>query len=242
MSELNTHPSATWVESLYFVVQPVMAVEAAPKQASVAFYELLLRNKETQRFPNYFLDKIQERHGNAEFLYFAETQLMALFKQYPGVKFSLNFESCQWQFPETAVFFDNMKAYNDLLMIELTERIYNMDDFDHLEEAFSMMHDLQYQVLLDDISTGQNNIQVLFKHIHELCGVKFSKHPFLNIADDVMMPFLEAYVNVCSKANLMFVIEEIENCKEAKVFLDKGMFFQQGWYWSKPMHLSQISS
>jgi len=216
-------------DKFYFIKQPVVDVDdkGCP---TVLFYELLLRETSTKRFPGTnFFDFIATELGNYVFLNFLARKIQQLLKNGQQYKYSVNIETVQIDFNDTYLFLNNMKAQAANIILEITERQYSSSNSIGIIKFVSYARKLGYTVLIDDID-NYNNSNDCNMLLNEVDGIKFShqliKQNPLNKALEMISKFQDDY----GKYDLLIIVEGVDDQSHLHKLRDIGINNQQGYY------------
>lgn len=225
------------IEQFYFVFQPIMKV-FSETESEVFAYEVLLRSKETKRFPeNLFSLLIQEESTNRILMEWYEKELEKYLLFYPNVYFDINIHPQQFIHPSTWFFLKNMKKFNRQLKIELTEhRPVFINKKDHvnyaLNDSIKEVANLGYEIAIDDIGSGQNTIDLVIENIESISCFKFSLLPFRKLDCRTIINFLNLWLQLAKKQKFTFIVEGVDSFHIMNFLFDNEIYLQQGYYWS----------
>ena len=227
------------LDDLYLVCQPIMLCSHTN---SIDGYEILLRSKEQQRFPEKtFMWFIEEEHHNSKLMAYYSRELKKLMDSHCNAKLSLNLHPKQLQHPSTWVFLDNLSSMKGNVSIELTEHYCEFDPIEganHLQTYISNLKDKGFSLAIDDIGSGQNNFELVSKNIQNIHTIKISLLKFRNINEDIMFNFLTSWLNLSNHYHLKMIVEGVESECVSNKLKNLGMVYQQGYYHGKGQVLS----
>ncbi|WP_244307579.1 EAL domain-containing protein [Leuconostoc litchii] len=229
----KTQSQLKMIQNLYFVVQPIFNVS---NENQVAFYELLLRSKVSNKFPgNNFFDLFSSEYGNLKVLIFFETELKKFLNDNPNTTFSINFEIIQFQYDQTITFFENMLTYSPKIIIEITERSYEASENKSILPKIQKIQEMGYSIFIDDIGTGRHTLSCVQNSANYIDGIKFSAVPFKNLSKNDVVGLLNTWENIAKANHLIFICEGVDNFESYYLLKKMGIDYQQGWYLGRPM-------
>ncbi|MGX4593934.1 EAL domain-containing protein [Leuconostoc sp. JNUCC 76] len=228
------HEQLKVVDDLYFVMQPVVKVTAKQRKV-IEFYEVLLRSRKTKKFPgNIFFDLLKTASGNEMVLSFFESHLTEMLRKNTRTIFSINLEIIQFKFPETLQFFENMGKWSSRIIVEITERPYNIIEENTFFNNVKEIRRIGYRIFVDDIGCGRNTLSCVQDNIDLIDGIKYSWGNFKYIPRKVGISLLKEWAYLAQTNSIVFVFEGVDSI-DSLIFLQNiGVIYQQGWYIGKP--------
>ena len=160
------------------------------------------------------------------------------------VPISVNFSRADFADPNI---FERMSeiisSYNvpsDLIEIEITESAY-VDFEPQIVSFISKCHAIGVRVLMDDFGSGKSSYASL-KNL-DIDVIKLD-YKFLGRSDSSrkQRKIIESIVTLARSIHLPIVIEGVENEDEANFFHSLGVRYIQGYYFSKPMKVSDFEA
>ena len=100
------------------------------------------------------------------------------------------------------------------------------------------IHSLGYKVSIDDVATGQDTLELVLKNIDSISSLKFPLRAFKELDLDILLLFLDSWHGLAKRYGKTFIVEGVENERVAKKLYDRGIVWQQGYYWGKSVELS----
>lgn len=232
----------TIIQSFYLVFQPIMEV-LSETESDLYAYEVLLRSRETGRFPNdLFSEFIEEESSNQLLMNWYEQELKHYLPRYPDVHFDFNIHPQQLVHASTWQFLKNMQPFNKQLKVELTEHVpifkhgHHSNDY-NLNYSIKRIAGMGYDIAIDDIGSGQNTLDLVLENSDFISCCKFSLLPFRKLDLKMILNFLEAWFQVAQKQKFTFIVEGVDSSFVKNTLLENNIRLQQGFYWSKGDHL-----
>lgn len=134
--------------------------------------------------------------------------------------------------------FGNMNI-NNYVEFEITERGILTEDIDKIAEVFKNLKERNFRIAVDDYGTGSSNLLFLAKTNVDI--IKLDKSIISNIHENTKAQYIiEALITLSKKLDTDLVVEGVENIKEFKFLKDIGCKIIQGYYFSKPVNISDI--
>lgn len=225
------------VDKFSLVFQPIMKLFSETESELYA-YEILLHCREKDCFPKYEFNRlIQNEDTNRILMEWYEKELIVYLRRYPEFLFELNIHPQQLKCASTWRFLESMQIFNKRLIIELTEHppvfLHYKDSVEYnLSHCMKQIVKLGYEIVIDDVSSGQNTLDLVIENIDSISGFKFSMLNFRDLDFDTMMSFLEVWLKFSKKYHLGFIVEGVENKEIMQYLYRKEVILQQGYYWS----------
>lgn len=131
----------------------------------------------------------------------------------------------------------HLAAQGIQLVVEITER--QLLD----QKGQAVLHELRQagvMISIDDFGTGQTSLSVL-QHI-AFDYLKIDKCFIDSIGvQSVSAPILNTIIELAHQLKVNIVAEGVEHAAQAKYLANKGVQYQQGYFYSKPLDLSTIT-
>ncbi|MCE0494794.1 EAL domain-containing protein [Vibrio salinus] len=125
------------------------------------------------------------------------------------------------------------------LQIEITESSY-LEDFKLANQFFSSIRKMGGSIALDDFGTGYSSLSYLSLIEIDTLKIdrKFVSNAFMSSRDDAI---LSSILELANKLNLYCCCEGIETEEHAKYITQKGYLALQGYYFSEPVAIKDLS-
>lgn len=125
------------------------------------------------------------------------------------------------------------------VVFEITER-----DMLKAEEApalFDWLHQQGFEIAVDDFGTGHSAL--IYLERFKLDYLKIDRG-FVNTIgqDTVTAPVLDAVLTLAERLNMTTIAEGVETQEQAKWLMERGVHYLQGYLFSRPLTLAQLSS
>ena len=222
------------LDDLYIVCQPIMLCS---NTNVIDGYEILLRSKEQQRFPEKtFMWFIEDEQRNSKLMAYYSSELAKIMAIHSNTKLSLNLHPKQLQHPSTWDFLDTISSMKRNVSIELTEHYCEFDRSDredYLQYYILRLKRKGFSVAIDDVGSGQNNFELVTRNIPNITTIKFSLLKFRDLNEQVLFNFLNSWLSLSQQYHLKLIIEGIECEVVSNKLKNLGMVYQQGYYHGK---------
>lgn len=124
------------------------------------------------------------------------------------------------------------------IVFEITER-----DMIQEKEAlglFQWLHDEGFEIAVDDFGTGHSAL--IYLERFKLDYLKIDRG-FVNAigTETLTSPVLDAVITLAKRLNMDTVAEGVETAEQAKWLREQGVTYLQGYYFSHPLRLAQLS-
>lgn len=223
---------------LYIVCQPIMLCS---DKNVIDGYEILLRSKNQVGFPEKtFLWLIDDEQRNSELMAYYSKELKKLCDAHSNTKLALNLHPKQLQHPSTWLFLDTISALKENISIELTEHQCEFGAADQeklLQEYIEKLKGAGFSIAIDDVGTGQNNLQLVVNNIANINAIKLSLTAFQGLDEQVLLNYLSSWVFLSEHYHLTMIVEGVENARISNELKNLGMVYQQGYYHGKAQEL-----
>lgn len=124
------------------------------------------------------------------------------------------------------------------LVLELTERE-PIDDLEFARQRIVLLKTLGVKISLDDAGTGYGGNSYL--HCLDIDTIKIDKM-FTHSIDEGQSAVLDGYIEMAKQLKLELVAEGVENEREARGLLLRGVFHHQGYFYGKPMSIKDLKA
>ena len=158
--------------------------------------------------------------------------------------FYLNFNISYYQILDNS-FLDFMKQTlekwqlnPERLVAELTETHYN-DHPVQLNEFIESCRELNMRVALDDFGVGYSSLDLLLQYHSDIVKLDRSLVQRMS-ASEKSNDFITSIVYACHKFGKTVCVEGVETKEEARLVSEAGCDVIQGYYFYKPMEVSQV--
>lgn len=223
-------------DDLYLLFQPIVNTEST---MDFNEFEVLLRTHETNSFPEVLFTKLMNDEDlYINYLDWFQKEMKKHLDAFPQYNFSLNLFPSQINKEVTWEFLNVLKPYSSQIMIEITEHIKPFQkQVDHMNNQIDMesylikMSKLGYQIALDDVSTGQNNLEFVLNNIDHIDTMKFTLTAFMDAQMEDVRDFIYAWKNVAMRHGKRFIVEGVENDEVSNMLTSSGFTYQQGLHW-----------
>ena len=159
----------------------------------------------------------------------------------PNFVMSINVSASQLTYEFIDYIIISLSTHNlgsNSITIELTETTY----LNHvlINELFSILREHGINVALDDFGTGYASVDI-FRLINvDMLKIdrSFVKEITLNVTDQIVV---KSILDMCDKLKIDVCIEGIENIEMESTLSSLGMFFCQGYLYSKPISTDEFT-
>tara|TARA_R110002095_G_scaffold59560_2_gene51030 strand:+ start:781 stop:2562 length:1782 start_codon:yes stop_codon:yes gene_type:complete len=125
------------------------------------------------------------------------------------------------------------------VVIELTEQ-YALEDYGLLREALLHYKKMGFEIAIDDLGAGYAGLRMWSELRPDY--VKIDRHFMQDIHEDkVKQEFVRSINNIASELNCRVIGEGVETLEEYHAVRKIGLEFTQGYYFSRPKELPEIS-
>ena len=121
---------------------------------------------------------------------------------------------------------------------EITESAL-MADFAQAQESIEALRGLGARIALDDFGTGYSSLS----HVHRLPldKIKIDRSFVMDIESRASSrDILKTVIDLCTNLNINCVVEGTETATQAEIVRELGCHSMQGYYFARPMPLSDI--
>ncbi len=124
----------------------------------------------------------------------------------------------------------------ELLHIEITESVFASDKI-LISQKIKALQYRGVKVSIDDFGTGYSSLSAIQDLAVNVVKIDRS---FVNRLDSNGFPIIKAVMHIATSLDFSVVAEGVETEKQMHQLLDLGVDFQQGFYFSKPVELSEV--
>lgn len=224
-------------QQLYFEFQPIVQVNENGDFERIIAKEALLRSNDTAGFPeNFFnLSTKSELETNQLFDRFFEL-VLNFFKHNNQIRLHVNIDPKQIKLSSTASKLQHWLPFVDLVTIELTEGqmtdgVRNINQIEIIKQYLDQMRDLGFCTALDDVGTGENQMDLAELLEKQFDLIKFTLIPYSRLPEEQLKKELLKWQHFATQNHLKLIIEGIETIEQADYFAKQGFRLQQGFYW-----------
>ena len=129
---------------------------------------------------------------------------------------------------------------HNLIKIEITESSY-VEATELVNELVKKLHDNGFMVLMDDFGSGYSSLNMLSDL--QLDAIKLDgRFLLLKDGDNKALHILESVVNMAKVIALPIIVEGVETKEQADFLENLGCRYSQGFYFYRPMPVSQLEA
>lgn len=160
-----------------------------------------------------------------------------------GAKLGINLAPSHLHAPsfkdDILAFAASLPAHHFQVVFEITER--DMLQEKEAMNLFSWLHEQGFEIAVDDFGTGHSALIYLERFTLDYLKID---RGFVNSIgmETVTAPVLDAVLTLAKRLNMATVAEGVETREQAKWLIERGVNFLQGYYFSRPLTLGQLSS
>lgn len=236
MEEKTFQSISKKIQSLGLAFQPIW--EITDSGAVIKSYEILLRYADGDFFPFEIFNELTRTEEACNLLnQWYENKFTYYLNKYPEVIFNLNIDLQQMQYTSTWELLKVLSQFKKRIAIEMTE-FYQVSNLEHKRlffESMAYIRELGMPLAFDDVGNGQHSISFVTKNIHLVDMVKISLLHLEHLDPITVGLNVDIWVRIAKIAKVDLVIEGIENQTTADIMTSRGIIFQQGYFWSKPI-------
>lgn len=126
----------------------------------------------------------------------------------------------------------------ELLHIEITESVF-ASDIIVISNQIRRLQAMGIKVLIDDFGTGYSSLSAMQDLAVNMVKIDRS---FVNKINSNGDAIISAVMHIASSLDFLVVAEGVETEVQAQVLLKLGVHYLQGYYYSKPLEVENISS
>ena len=123
------------------------------------------------------------------------------------------------------------------MSFEITESAAESYAGRELESFVDRIRQMGYQADMDDYGTGSSTLKSL-AHTH-FDTLKLDRSFVGMIGDERMDIILKSTINMARRLNMVIVAEGVETEEQAEFLTENGCFIAQGYYYFRPMPVSE---
>lgn len=235
MNDLEISSVSSKVQHLDLAFQPML--EVTESGHTIKAYEFLLRHQEGDFFPFDIFEELISTEASCNLLNeWYEQHICKYLETYPNTHFSLNIDLQQMLYPSTWTMLKKISQYSQRLSIELTEfyQVSNIEYQSIFPKTMDYIRNLGMKIAFDDVGNGQHSIAFVTSNIHYVDRIKLSLLHFKHMDKETVSILIDLWVKVAQEFDVYFIVEGVEHEALANMLLDKGVNYQQGYYWSAP--------
>ncbi|WP_410013461.1 EAL domain-containing protein [Sodalis sp. C49] len=136
-------------------------------------------------------------------------------------------------------FLQTVQDKNIRLVLELTERQF-IDVNDTTLAVLAELQQLGVAIAIDDFGTGYSGLSYLSKMNIDFLKIDQSFVAMIE-EETTSRIIVDVVIDLAVKLDMKLIAEGVENARQKAYLLDKQVFFQQGYFFSRPMALTQFS-
>ncbi|MCT4702470.1 cyclic di-GMP phosphodiesterase [Enterobacteriaceae bacterium H20N1] len=161
----------------------------------------------------------------------------------PGAKLGINLAPSHLHAPtfkdDIIAFAASLPPHHFKIVFEITER--DMLKEKEAMSLFSWLHAQGFEIAIDDFGTGHSALIYLERFTLDYLKID---QGFVNTIgmETVTAPVLDAVLTLARRLNMTTVAEGVETREQAKWLIERGVNFLQGYYFSRPLTLTQLLS
>jgi EAL domain-containing protein (putative c-di-GMP-specific phosphodiesterase class I) len=161
----------------------------------------------------------------------------------PGAKLGINLAPSHLHSPtfkdDITTFAASLPPHHFQIVFEITER--DMLKEKEAMNLFAWLHGQGFEIAIDDFGTGHSALIYLERFTLDYLKID---RGFVNSIgmETVTAPVLDAVLTLAKRLNMATVAEGVETREQAKWLIDRGVNFLQGYYFSRPLTLTQLLS
>lgn len=133
-------------------------------------------------------------------------------------------------------FIRKIATFKVTLIIEITER-HPMLFTDVQMKKFAWLKQNGVQLSLDDFGTGYSNLEYISELIPDYLKID---RMFVNSIGSGNTVLLDCVTEMVDKLGIKAIAEGVENISQARYLQDRGVQYQQGYYWYHPMDFTTL--
>jgi EAL domain-containing protein (putative c-di-GMP-specific phosphodiesterase class I) len=161
----------------------------------------------------------------------------------PGAKLGVNLAPSHLHAPsfkeDILAFAASLPAHHFQIVFEITER--DMIKEKEAMSLFTWLHEQGFEIAIDDFGTGHSAL--IYLERFTLDYLKIDRGFVISIGmETVTAPVLDAVLTLAKRLNMATVAEGVETREQAKWLIERGVNFLQGYYFSRPLTLTQLLS
>ncbi|HEY6529199.1 MAG TPA: EAL domain-containing protein [Cellvibrionaceae bacterium] len=123
------------------------------------------------------------------------------------------------------------------IVLEVTETLFGEEYLDQSLATVTQLRDYGIEVHIDDFGTGYSSLSRL--HQFPVAAIKIDRS-FVMQLDAQSMVIIESAVMIAKRMNLKVIAEGVETAAQAKILVQLGVDYLQGYYFGKPNGVPQM--
>jgi sensor c-di-GMP phosphodiesterase-like protein len=144
-----------------------------------------------------------------------------------------------WQIVEDCRDFQRVvKGKKISLLLELTERQF-IEVNDETLEILSALQELGVLIAIDDFGTGYSGLSYLSKMDIDFLKLDQSFVAMIE-QENTTRIIVDVVIDLAKKLDMQIIAEGVENCQQKDYLLNKKVYFQQGFLYSRPLPMAQF--
>lgn len=144
-----------------------------------------------------------------------------------------------WQIVEDCRdFLRAIKGKKITLLLELTERQF-IEVNDETLEILAALQELGVLIAIDDFGTGYSGLSYLSKMDIDFLKLDQSFVAMIE-QESTTRIIVDVVIDLAQKLDMQIIAEGVENCQQKDYLLNKKVYFQQGFLYSKPLPMAQF--
>ncbi len=161
----------------------------------------------------------------------------------PGAKLGINLAPSHLHAPS---FKEDIMAFAASLPPQYFRIVFEITERDMLKEKEAMnlffwLHEQGFEIAIDDFGTGHSAL--IYLQRFKLDYLKIDRGFVNSIGmETVTTPVLDAVLTLAKRLNMATVAEGVETPEQAKWLIERGVNYLQGYYFSRPLTLTQLLS
>lgn len=124
------------------------------------------------------------------------------------------------------------------LVLEVTETLFGEEYLDQSLATVTQLRDLGIEVHIDDFGTGYSSLSRL--HQFPVAAIKIDRS-FVMQLDAQSMVIIESAVMIAKRMQLKVIAEGVESAEQAKILIQLGVDYLQGYYFGKPNNTASFT-
>lgn len=160
-----------------------------------------------------------------------------------GAKLGINLAPSHLHAPtfkeDIMAFAASLPAHHFKIVFEITER--DMLKEKEAMNLFLWLHQQGFEIAIDDFGTGHSALIYLQRFTLDYLKID---RGFVNSIgmETVTTPVLDAVLTLAKRLDMTTVAEGVETREQAKWLIERGVNYLQGYYFSRPLTLTQLLS
>ncbi len=226
----NNECSKSLLNNLFFCLQPIIR---NGDDSNINEYELLLRRKKDQKFPEVEFEYLSQNNNRNELLMaWSYREIQKFLELNTQCLLWININPQQLSFNSTYLFLKSLKKFRKNIKIEITEQIPDKGvDKSTSLSCIRKIREMEYEVAIDDIGMGLNTLSFVLENITQISRLKLSLVSLRLLNQEELILLIKFWKLVANEAKLELVVEGIDS-EELRVLVSNiGITMQQGFLW-----------